>query len=73
MPSPSTGSPLSLAAVNPQEVSDGHFGLEGIRKRARLFAGSVAIKSALGKGTRIVVHLPLTGDTVRVPVKELYP
>ena len=47
---------------NPREVGDGHFGLEGIQERARLFGGSATIKSALGKGTRIVVELPLMGD-----------
>jgi len=47
---------------NPREVGDGHFGLEGIQERARLFGGSATIKSALGKGTRIVVQLPLKRD-----------
>jgi signal transduction histidine kinase len=47
---------------NPREVGDGHFGLAGIQERARLFGGSATIKSALGKGTRIVVQLPLMGD-----------
>ncbi|MHB8969620.1 MAG: sensor histidine kinase [Pirellulaceae bacterium] len=47
---------------NPREVGDGHFGLEGIQERARLFGGSATVKSALGKGTRIVVQLPLRSD-----------
>jgi signal transduction histidine kinase len=47
---------------NPREVGNGHFGLEGIQERARLFGGSATIKSALGKGTRIVVQLPLMGE-----------
>jgi len=47
---------------NPRKVGDGHFGLEGIQERARLFGGSATVKSALGKGTRIVVQLPLTAD-----------
>jgi signal transduction histidine kinase len=47
---------------NPKKVSEGHFGLEGIQERARLFGGSATIKSAFGKGTRIVVELPLMGD-----------
>ena len=47
---------------DPRKVGDGHFGLEGIQERARLFGGSATIKSALGKGTRIVVQLPLMGD-----------
>ena len=47
---------------NPRDVGDGHFGLEGIQERARLLGGSATIKSALGKGTRIVVQLPLGRD-----------
>jgi len=47
---------------NPREVGDGHFGLEGIRKRAKLFGGSATITSTLGKGTTIVVQLPLGGN-----------
>ncbi len=47
---------------NPREVGDGHFGLEGIQKRAKLFGGSATITSSLGKGTRIVVQLPLRKD-----------
>jgi signal transduction histidine kinase len=47
---------------NPRNVGDGHFGLEGIQERARLFGGSATIKSALGRGTRIVVQLPLKGE-----------
>ena len=51
---------------NPRKVGDGHFGLEGIQERARLFGGSATIKSALGKGTRIIVQLPLTGNVAAV-------
>jgi signal transduction histidine kinase len=58
---------------NPREVGDGHFGLEGIQERARLFGGSATIKGALGKGTRIVVELPLVGDVGPIPAKELAP
>jgi signal transduction histidine kinase len=47
---------------NPRKVGDGHFGLEGIQERARLFGGSATIKSTVGKGTRILVQLPLMGD-----------
>lgn len=41
-------------------VAEGRFGLEGIRERARLLDGTVAIQSAPGEGTQIVVELPLT-------------
>jgi signal transduction histidine kinase len=47
---------------DPKKVGEGHFGLEGIQERARLFGGSAAITSAFGKGTRIVVQLPLMED-----------
>ena len=47
---------------DPKKVGEGHFGLEGIQERARLFGGSAATTSALGKGTRIVVQLPLMED-----------
>ena len=36
-----------------------HFGLEGIRQRARLLGGKCSIRSTVGKGTRIVVVLPV--------------
>ncbi len=39
-------------------VSEGHFGLEGIRARARLMGGSAAIQSRPGEGTEVIVELP---------------
>ncbi len=36
-----------------------HAGLHGIRERAALLGGSVAIESAAGKGTAIIVELPI--------------
>jgi len=39
-----------------------HLGLLGIRERAELLGGSVQIKSAPGKGTRVEVSIPL-GET----------
>jgi signal transduction histidine kinase len=44
---------------DPAESKPGHFGLEGIRERVRLFGGAAGIESAPGKGTRIEVELPL--------------
>jgi len=56
---------------NPKNVGDGHFGLEGIQERARLFGGSATIKSALNKGTRIMVQLPLVGEIgTAIPAAE---
>jgi signal transduction histidine kinase len=44
---------------DPTEPKIGHFGLEGIRERARLFGGAARIESAPGKGARIDVELPV--------------
>jgi len=44
---------------NPRKIAEGHFGLEGIKERTRLFRGAFTIRSSPGKGTRIVVQLPL--------------
>jgi signal transduction histidine kinase len=40
-------------------VGEGHFGLEGIRERAKVCGGHAVIKSSLGRGTDVVVELPL--------------
>jgi PAS domain S-box-containing protein len=40
-------------------VSDDRFGLQGIKKRAEVFAGLAEVKSQVGEGTRILVQLPL--------------
>ena len=42
-----------------KDVLKNHFGLEGIRQRARLLGGKCRIKSAAGKGTHILVELPV--------------
>ena len=44
---------------NPNDIEEGHFGVAGIRVRARLLGGSAVITSEPGKGTRIVVELPI--------------
>jgi PAS domain S-box-containing protein len=44
---------------NPAAVRDDHFGLEGIRERARLLGGATIIESAPRQGTSITVELPL--------------
>jgi PAS domain S-box-containing protein len=36
-----------------------HFGLEGIRQRARLLGGKCSIHSQAGTGTRVIVQLPV--------------
>jgi len=47
---------------DPAQVKPDRFGLEGIRERARLFGGQLVLDTAPGKGTRIVVELPLGGE-----------
>lgn len=44
---------------DPQAVGEGHYGLEGVKERARLAGGSATIESAPGKGTSVVVVLPV--------------
>jgi PAS domain S-box-containing protein len=45
---------------DPKSVQEGSYGLAGIRERARLLGGKFRLQSAAGKGTRIVVRLPLS-------------
>jgi PAS domain S-box-containing protein len=44
---------------NSAAVREDHFGLEGIRERARLLGGATVIESSPGRGTSITVELPL--------------
>jgi PAS domain S-box-containing protein len=44
---------------DPTGVSHEHYGLQGIRERARLLGGAAAIETAPGKGTCVSVDLPL--------------
>jgi PAS domain S-box-containing protein len=44
---------------DPAQIKDHHFGLEGIRERARLFGGHAEIRSIVGKGTIVSVQLPI--------------
>jgi PAS domain S-box-containing protein len=44
---------------DPKKVREGCYGLVGIRQRARLLGGKSSIRSKAGKGTRIVVELPV--------------
>jgi signal transduction histidine kinase len=40
-------------------AAKGRFGLEGIRQRAKLLGGKCTIGSRLGRGTRVIVELPV--------------
>lgn len=41
-------------------VHSGSFGLQGMRERARSFAGEVTLRTAPGKGTSVRISIPLT-------------
>jgi signal transduction histidine kinase/DNA-binding CsgD family transcriptional regulator len=41
-------------------TQEGHYGLLGLRERARLCGGHLDIESAVGKGTVLRLHLPVT-------------
>ncbi|MCX7425251.1 MAG: PAS domain S-box protein [Planctomycetia bacterium] len=43
-------------------VTENQFGLESIRERARLLGGHATVDAAPGKGTRILVELPVVKD-----------
>jgi PAS domain S-box-containing protein len=44
---------------DPKSVPKSHFGLEGIRQRARLLGGKCGIRSNMGMGTSVRVELPV--------------
>jgi signal transduction histidine kinase len=41
------------------ENRDGHFGLVGMRERAREIKGDLRIQSEPGSGTQVIVNVPL--------------
>ena len=43
----------------PEDIGESHFGVAGIRERARLLGGTAVIDSEPGKETRIVAELPV--------------
>ncbi len=50
---------------DPGQLRPGRYGLKGMRERARLFGGSVEVKSNEGEGTTVLVEIPmvLSGST----------
>lgn len=44
---------------DPEKIPASRFGLAGIQERARLFGGQAAIRSKPGKGTTILVEIPI--------------
>jgi signal transduction histidine kinase len=55
---------------DPARVEGQRFGLKGIRERARLLGGRAQVDSGPGKGTRIVVDLPLVDLSRETSVKK---
>ena len=56
------------AGFDPERVAPDRFGLRGIRDRARLLGGRAVIQSALGRGTQVLVRIPL--PTISGPTPE---
>jgi signal transduction histidine kinase len=52
---------------DPEQVQPGHFGLRGMRERARLLGGRATIESAPGQGTRVLVELPAVEAAAEPP------
>ena len=50
------------AGFEPAKVDSGRHGLEGIRERAKLLGGQAIIDSLPGRGTRILVEIPIRDD-----------
>lgn len=50
-----------LSAARPVAAEAGHLGLNGMRERASLLGGSLVIDSSPGRGTQIIVVLPVKG------------
>ena len=47
---------------NPEAVDAGHYGLLGMRERARLVGGTIDMSSEKGQGATVRVRLPLSSD-----------
>jgi signal transduction histidine kinase len=58
------------AGFDPAQVEKDRLGLKGIRQRVRLLGGRAEVDSRPGKGTRLVVELPLADLPCETPVTE---
>ena len=52
-------------------MASGHWGITGIRERAAQLGASLAIESAAGEGTRIILDVPLRTKDARSRGKSL--
>jgi len=51
-------------------ISEGHFGLAGMRERMSRLRGDIRIHSSLGQGARIDIRIPRSGDAGDDPLLE---
>jgi two-component system, NarL family, sensor histidine kinase YdfH len=56
------------AGFDPAQIGAGHYGLIGLRERARLIGGALNIESAPGQGTTLKVCLPIAQGEVTSPL-----
>jgi len=54
----------------PDSAAAGHYGLLGMRDRARLLGGRTEIESSPGTGTRVTLYLPREGQVIAPSPKE---
>jgi NarL family two-component system sensor histidine kinase YdfH len=54
---------------DPSDSEAGHYGLLGMRERARLAGGTLAVESAPGRGTTVQLGVPLAPDSTLVLVE----
>lgn len=60
------------ASIEPQRLEIGHYGLLGMRERARLAQGRLEVESAPSKGTTLRFRLPLSKDTTHAGRENLW-
>ncbi len=48
-------------AATEKACTGGHLGLLNMRERARLIEGDLSVTSTLGRGTKVVLHVPMEG------------
>jgi NarL family two-component system sensor histidine kinase YdfH len=51
-------------AVDQRVGREGHYGLVGLRERARLVGGSLKVDSEAGEGTTLILRIPLEGNEI---------
>lgn len=59
---------VGFAPPRNDETPDGHWGVRGMRERAELTGGTLALQSAPDQGTTITIHIPYPGVDGRDPV-----